>query len=872
MTFHSSFKMWLGKVAPVLLLPVLFLAAQSAFAQSAEVRSMGVYYMDDTNTSPTYTPNINNVYCNWEDIDSDPANYKGGYVNVGDIGSTNDPWQTSALIEYDQPYPSPTKANKYPNHCLGVCMDIYCTNKPNGAATYSVSFPIQNVRFEMVKYYGSKDIANPDTNPAVRTIDMSLENNYIVNGSTAQNGNIDLSEFMCAAYSCWGASASWENTSTCPNPIYECNGNVGDANAKCRKLTEPESSFTLSTSVCGGTSFTNGRETQCIVRAAGTGKGYNDPITFCTSWDGSYEILGEFGKTNGQFGVRGTIHTDYPGDGIAVENITIDQTFTYPGNNQYPIQVDVTNVHTVRSTPSVVGSITSVAALPYTMTYRLSKDADVLMKIYDASVEGSTTTVRNLVDWQPRLGEGFKGSDSDKLLVESDSWDGRDDEGRLLPANNYIVSIQAKSQDEWKGTDFSRAVTRQISVDPLKLTDIQVAGLNKQSTAYAMVRYVPTEASTVYFEVYSPGTTFTSLDTKGAEPTGSRPVIADNSGTLVYHGEQQRGRAASYPDKWDGLCHNEAGCKIPYPAGAKNPQTGEILASADTVNFANGAPLPDGDYVYVLWAEVPYTDTYKDAAGRSYTGVKTLKYYTGILPVERGVVDITIQPVSYSTIGSSPTAYGLDPFIFKYSIAREATVNAYVKNSAGVVVKTLTQEGGNTNVAQQMNTLTWDGRDDLGRMVGPGTYLFVVETSDPMFPSSVKTQASTLFPVDMYRVVDVSATDVYGDSDARATINYYLSKAMNVQVNVYNKDVVIPVLQDIGSPVYAWPPRVCNTSDDNALFTNGYVDPTKNPYCIYVNDTGFKNYPASKEAGEYKYAEGATQSLDVRLQPIKTFN
>ena len=885
MTFHSSFKTWLGKAAPVLLLPVLFLAAQSAFAQSAEVRSLGVYYDNGNSTA------INDIYCNWDASKLTDADYKGGIVNI-EGKETSDPWQTSALIEYDQPYPSPTVDNDYPNHCLGICMDIYCTNKPNGAATYSVSFPIQNVRFEMVKYYGSKDIANPDTNPAVRTIDMSLENNYIVNGSTAQNGNIDLSNFMCAAYSCWGAKASWENTSTCPNPIYECNGNVDDADAKCRKLTEPESSFTLSTSVCGGTSFTNGTETKCIVRAEGTGKGYNDPIKFCTSWDGSYEILGEFGKTNGQFGVRGTIHTDYPGDGIAVENITIDQTFTYPGNNQYPIQVDVTNVHTVRSTPSVVGSITSVAALPYTMTYRLSKDADVLMKIYDASIEESTTTVRNLVDWQPRLGEGFKGADSDKLLVESDSWDGRDDNGRLLPANNYIVSIQAKSQDEFPGTDFSRAVTRQISVDPLKLTDIQVAGLNKQSTAYAMVRYVPTEASTVYFEVYSPGTTFASLDTDGSTATGTKPTVSEietniPAGVLVYHSEQQRGRAASYPDKWDGLCHNTSGCAIPYPAGAKNPLTGEVISSTNcansggtwngtasvcTITYANGAPLPDGDYVYVLWAEVPYTDTYEDAAGRTYTGVKTLKYYTGILPVERGVVDITIQPVSYSTIGSSPTAYGLDPFIFKYSIAREATVNAYVKNSAGVVVKTLTDEGGNTNVAQQMNTLTWDGRDDLGRMVGPGTYLFVVETSDPMFPSSVKTQASTLFPVDMYRVVDVSATDVYGDSDARATINYYLSKAMNVQVNVYNKDVVIPVLQDIGSPNYYWPPRVCNKTDDSTYFNGNYVDPNTNPKCIYVNDVDFTNYPASRQAAEYKYAEGATQSLDVRLQPIKTFN
>ncbi|MBQ7908948.1 MAG: hypothetical protein IJ311_05630, partial [Elusimicrobiaceae bacterium] len=460
MTFHFSSKTWLGKVAAVLLLPLMLLAAQPAFAQSAEVRSMGVYYLEGTAND-----NINNVYCNWSADKLTENQYRGGFVNVEEMGSTNDPWQTSALIEYDQPFPSPEEKNAYPNHCLGICMDIYCTNKPNGAATYSVSFPIQNVRFEIAKYYGSKDIANPDTNPAVRVIDMSLENNYIVGGANPPSGNIDLSDFMCAAYSCWGARASWENTSTCPNPIYECDSNSNDAT--CKKLTG-EGGTKVAKNVCGAGgvakdigSFTNGEETACIVRASGTGKGYNDPIKFCTSWDGSYEILGEFGKTNGQFGVRGTIHTDYPGDGIAVENITIDQTFTYPGNNQYPIQVDVTNVHTVRSTPSVVGSITSVPALPYTMTYRLSKDADVKMEIFDASEVGTTNSavpgnlVRTLVDWQPRLGEGFKGSDSDKLLVESESWDGRDDSGRLLPANNYLVSIQAKSQDEFRGTDLS---------------------------------------------------------------------------------------------------------------------------------------------------------------------------------------------------------------------------------------------------------------------------------------------------------------------------------------------------------------------------------------------------------------------------------
>ncbi len=1203
---HKNFWQFLsGKTVLAAVLPLLCLAfaAPAAFAQTAEIRSAGVYYVENPEGS-----DIDNIYCNWgsDAIEAKlPSAYKGGVVNVEGM-QTNDPWQTSALIEYDQPYPSPTKANSYPNHCLGLCMEVYCTNKPNGATTYSIAFPIQNIMFEIVKYRNGADISNAETNPAVRTIYQSILDNDIIdwneisaaskawqqaitdretaNGawSTAQKNwadaqeawatavdtyntaarnsgcrsvsftdptthlrrygcvtntnclsitqnqsyscvqqtncssdancvnswnavyqagetlkaaqqiyndakedyntasetytaavnaynaaqtaynrvvNVqgqDLSKYMCAGYSCYGARAKFEETTTCPNPLYVCSAEKCSGNC-CVSINDP--SVTETTAVCA----TSG-ETQCLVKAEGTGQGYNEPIRFCTSWDGSYEILGEFGKTNGQFGFRSTISTEYPGDGIAIENISINQTFPYPGNNQFPIQVDVTNVHTVRSTPTVVGSITGVQALPYTMAYRLSKDSDVRIEVFDASAQipytgddgddgtaddtnqgmtqmtpqdaelvlNQNSVVRHLVDWQPRLGEGVKGGDSDQIIVESDPWDGRDDSGRLLPANNYLVSIQAKSQDEWPGTDFSRAVTRQISVDPLKLTDIQVQGLNKQSTAYATIRYVPTEASDVYFEVYSPGTTFESLYTAGYKQIGTSPAVANKTGVRVYRSQQQRGRGQSYPDKWDGLCHEKGGCKIPYAKGTKLPIDGVVFdGTSDTctaevgaidtgtgncvITYTENAPLPDGDYIYVLWAEVPYTTPYANGAACHqcqtdggeyltagcnltftegdngtpsytcpsgstaaeggdvetvkngyYTAVKTLRYYSGIMPMERGVVDITIQPVSYSTIGSSPTAYGLDPFIFKYSIAREATVDAYVQNTAGVRVKTLTDEGGNTNVAQQMNTLTWDGRDDQGRMVGPGTYMFVVETKDPMFPQSVQTTASAIFPVDLYRLVDVSTTDVYGDSEAKATINYMVSKAMNVQINIYNKDVVIPTYKNTGTSAQAlldtvpaevitavdamnpnplpnltaggdlpvsvagaplvagdtvgysyvytepvnngtnytyyriqkqvtavtdttedytvneiiqftvdvtsWPPRICDKQTDTTVFTNGYVDPTKNPKCIYVNDTTFVNYPANPEAAKYNYGEGAAQTLDVRLQPVKTFN
>ena len=935
------------------------------------------------------------------DINTNSADNRS-FVSREDLASggvalpsnVNDPYVYSALIEYDQPYPSAAPAaNKYPNHCLSLCMSAQCTNFPTGGSTYSIAFPIQRLTFDVVKYYNGKNIANAEETPAVRTIYLYPDTN------SADN--------KCAAYSC--IMATYGNP--CAGARYECDGgkgasctgnvtkntdqayvcSTGKFSATCRDLSDEGSTFSQGEYACG----TLGQN--CVMKDP-IGKGsHRDPINFCAAWDGSYEIAGEMAKTNGNFAFRATAETNFPGDQVTVDTIEFTSVATYPGMNQIPMQVDVTNVHTVRSTPTVVGNITAVAAQPYTFAYRLSKDADVRVAVFDASNgdnlnypanTGATAItasnlVRTIADWQPRTGEGIKGQDKDTIVSDFDSWDGRNEQGMLLPAGNYIVSIQAKAQDEW-GLDFSRAVTRQMSLDPLRLTDVVVTGLNKKSTAYAQISYTPTEASKVFLEIFTPGTKFVGEDNadtvlvKTYTPTGTAPQIANTSGTLVYRSAVDRSDRMNYTARWDGLCGNDAGCKRTYAKGElMSDGTTCNTATGCTQEFAYGAPLPDGNYVYVLWAEIPYNGCYKNAAvgtptftpnatctddassqNKQFTGVKTVNYKIGQLAIERGLVDVTIQPVSYSTVGSSPTAYGLDPFIFKYSLARDATAIAKVTNTAGVTVKYLTPENGASQVAQQLNTLSWDGRDDKGRMVTPGTYMFVVETKDAMFPA-VTNKASAVFPVDMYRVVDVSTTDVYGDSEAKATITYSLSKAMNVQVNIYNKDVVIPSYNNTtglyneytvnttamgqtytnsltnvsvslgtsnvsltglsvgtetrvtvenatngiynrdtvtvknnpdyvagstvenerqyivsltrenititGSPnAVAWPPRVCNTDDDGTVFQNGFVDPRKNPTCIYVNDQSFTNYPNRVQAN--------SGVVDVRLQPIKTFD
>lgn len=892
---------------------------------------------------------------------------------------TNDPWASSALIEYDQPYPKATPAtNAYPNHCLALCMNVRCTNKPMSQSTYSIAFPLQQIKFDVVKYYNGKNIEDAEGTPSIRTINL-----YPDTESTSAK---------CGSYRCPGGP---KDGYTCTSPEYEL------VNGTCYKFGDPTTSVDSSNCVTDSTNCPNSNCKYVIFNNDGVRS--NVDIPFCAAWDGSYEIAGEFGKSNGDFGFRATVATDVPGDNIITDKITFSSTIAYPGMNQIPIQVDVTNVHAVRSTPTVVGNITAVAAQPYTFAYRLSKDADVRVAIFDASsgdnisygdatsdttstISGKNQIVRTLVDWQPRVGEGMKGVENDKQIVEFDSWDGRGDNGLLLPAGNYIAAIQAKTQDEWPGIDFSRAVTRQMSLDPLKLTDITVTGLNKKSTAYASINYVPTEPAKVYWNIYTPGTTFTdansgttTINTNSSQPTGTAPAFT--GGTLVYSSAEDRTGRMNFNSRWDGLCGISDGCTRTYAKGEKKSDGTACTETTCTEKFAYGSPMPDGNYVYVLWAEIPYNGCYYNAMGttdnkpkfaageactaseannnKQFTGVKTLNYYTGQVAVERGLVDITIQPVSYSTVGSSPTAYGLDPFIFKYSLARDASAVAKVTNSAGVSVKYLTPKEGVTQVAQQLNTLSWDGRDDQGRMVTPGTYMFVVESKDAMFPA-VTNRASAVFPVDMYRVVDVSTTDVYGDSDAKATISYSLSKAMNVQINIYNKDVVIPayntktgdysdytvlsskyatgytnnlnaaIVYEAGSttafaaltgvalgsvttltgtanpytrdtivaienPNYeagsveaakkkyyvtlkresvnvqthaaVWPPRVCNTADDSDIFENGHVNSAKVTSahaCIYVNDENFTNYPTA--------AQAAAGVVDVRLQPIKTFD
>ena len=817
---------------------VLAVAGVFASAQTATVtENIVVYQPSSTVTSATY--------CQVTDpktVMGNSAINRSYYTSSIQPVSSSDPWVNSALIEYSQI----TSGNRntgntytYPNNCLSLCAHVTCNNPTrqvegsSGGSSdvtkiYPVrsgDFPIQSVLFEIFKYQQNANPYNPDSTPPIRTIALyPTDNKNICYGVDVYGGNDDPTKAQSCCNKCY-ASYCPTNDTDCPN--------IGK--------------------------FANKEACE---------QGRTD-LYFCAAWDGTYEIDGEFGQSNGDFGYRTTISSNWPGDGISTPEIDLSHTIVYPGKDQIPIQVDVTNIHSVRSTPTLVGQKKAVTAEPYNINYRISKDATVTINIIDPT---SDKVERALVNQLPREGEGFQGggvgSSEDTITTMSESWDGRDNEGRLLPFGNYLVSLQAWSVDEWDGTgssypnsDVSRTVTRQLSLDPLKITDIEVTGLAKTSTAYAMVNYILTEAATVHFEVYTPGTTFTNTNiTKNttanaacasgycSNNSANGPQVTANTGHKVFSLVEQKAGRTKVNSKWDGMCWSDAAT---CAAAVQTVLAGEYKATAtstDTEDYA-GAAMPDGDYVYVIWAEIPYSGSTKTINGYVWDGVKTAKIESGILGINRGMPELTVGSVGYSTIGSSPVAHGLDPFIFSYALSRDAYVTAEVlttsydasgnKTVGPYVVKTLLDNEIQTS-ASAGNKLSWDGIDNNGRYVTQGSYLFRVIARDSLYPTKVVT-STVEFPVDLFRVVDVGSTSLLEEATSQATISYVLSKSMDVTLNIYDRDVVIP--NDIREE--NWPPKVCQSSSD--------VSADGKAQCIY------------------RKASDGSVVVDPTIEPIKSF-
>lgn len=510
---------------------------------------------------------------------------------------------------------------------------------------------------------------------------------------------------------------------------------------------------------------------------------------YCVLWDGSYNIQGEFGKTNGQFGFRTTVKTNQVGPS---GNITITATRAYPsgttrdsGSNvvlQKPISVDVTNVHVVRSSPTVVGQITGVSAQPYNLTYRLAKDAQMYL-----TVNSSTppyTIERNVLPGLPRVGEGVPNG----TLLNGDAWDGRDNQGQIMPPGSYLGVFQAISVDQFTNFpavpgDLSVATTRQIAIDPLQITDIRVQPLAGGSTSLAVLSYLLTESATMFIDIYSPDTVFCQGLSAVNDPAFDGPT------TLIT--------AKNFDPR-------HFGCGSGFAGSTPLRTISEIkVGRQPVISFWDGRDslgnlVGDGDYQFVMYAALPSGRGQLYRSQASDKRIWTSQARTGFLPVVRGMVGITQISPTTSVIGSSPAIAGLNPFSFRYQLSRDAVVTFKIFDINGQVVKTVVT--GETRPGLFNNTEFWvDGTNDAGQMVSSGTYLAQLTAVDPDFPSKVST-TTVLFPVDLFRITDVAVTPLLSGASDQVVLNYQLSQPSFVAWNIY------PAGSFVQNSATSWPP------------------------------------------------------------------
>lgn len=403
--------------------------------------------------------------------------------------------------------------------------------------------------------------------------------------------------------------------------------------------------------------------------------------------------------------------------------------------------------------------------------------------IKSTDLASSLPTLRTLVSSQPRAGEGIPNG----TLQNGDSWNGRHDNGALILPGLYLAQFDAHAEDQF-GDDVATTRFRQISLDPLQITDLRVQPLTDQATSLAVVSFVLTEPATAYLEIYPPGTAFgpvcggTKLnplnninDTcQDLNPAGNEgrhknfnPVIGATAAPLVRRIFEQKDARRPVIMFWDG-------------------------------RDKNGNIVEDGDYVFVIYADLPSQN------GNVHTFLGDRRIFSssaksGFIPISRGMVTISQIAPSSTVIGSSPPVAGLDPFTFSYTLSRDATVSLKIFNANGnTEVRTLVNR--EQRPGAFLNRERWAFPvDNAGLVVSSGNYLVQLTAADPFVPQKVST-TTALFPINLFRVTDVFNTPLLTGATDVVTLTYQLSQPMFVAWNIYPPGTVV------NTPGTSWPP------------------------------------------------------------------
>ncbi len=377
-----------------------------------------------------------------------------------------------------------------------------------------------------------------------------------------------------------------------------------------------------------------------------------------------------------------------------------------------------------------------------TISFSTSKPCDATLDIFDATGK----LVKNLFKGKLKKGE------------QAFTWDGKNSSGKIVPDGIYTYVLDAVTNSEKDSSHLTGTITVGSGSDALNVSinSISPDPFEPGDNNFASIIYTLSAKASVNISIYDSSNNLVQATERDVQKlAGVNTSLWDGrnlTGSLVRNGEytvkvtategsnqsvstgkitlvQALPEITEVKDSPDPFSPKTGYNTIEYSISkdAKvsiniydyanqlvktvfegNVTSGYNCAAWDGTNMS-GSIVPEGTYTYII-------NTVDLFGNQAY-------------PVKGSItVDMTgafISDTKVSLIPFTPT--GENSVTIFYNISEDANVSVKLYNSSNIFVRTL--ETISIKKAGE-NWVTWNGRDDNGQIVNPGTYTYRIEAED----------------------------------------------------------------------------------------------------------------------------------------------
>ncbi|MFH1714776.1 MAG: IPT/TIG domain-containing protein [Elusimicrobiota bacterium] len=357
-------------------------------------------------------------------------------------------------------------------------------------------------------------------------------------------------------------------------------------------------------------------------------------------WDGSIIV-------NQATGQRGKINGEYL---LIVSATSGNEIVSVQLANR--IEVEVVNIYNQQIEYTKIGSNQDEIG-PYKIKFDLSKAAFTTLNVLNSS----GTVVRDL------------GMQLGKSGANAFSWDGRDSSGKNVARDVYTIRIDA--YDESIPTDRAYSKYVKVSVDQLKVVDVQISTL-KAINSPAKIQFIPAETMNITVTIYEPGT-----EIKNGVPVTPGKVVK----TMTTYLE----KGTTFYTEWDG-------------------------------KDSKGNTLIDGDYVLVITGVDSFGSSISEPIVRSISVLRA-----GDINARKQMFE------ENSYVYPNPVRTAVNSSVkIRYSLNRAAGLRLQIFDIMGDVIYQASKDS--LSVAE--SEFIWDVKNDSGRDVARGLYIYVLEAKE----------------------------------------------------------------------------------------------------------------------------------------------